>query len=288
MSIQEQTLRNLLPNLLDNEIKADLKKHEGKMLLRFHSCQVLINKIEPVVRDITNMWKNIYHLHEPSKNIVEIKDIDSSDEEDETLDITINVDDYEELMKEDDKENEEEAEKEEDDPIKIAAQVMASLPHSPPKLDTLQTCSSNVILATTDTILVGSLFATSQLLSTNMEVSTTSSIELQMSSSTVAIYDASTSTTLPFSATSCIVSLPSCSTISTTSDLSLVLVSSSMPACVTPICVTPVVTTPTIATSVLDSIINIPSNVSSQVSSAGATISTIVSTPPPKVTISEA
>lgn len=94
------------------KVKADLKKHEGKMLLRFHTCLILINDIEKVVREVTNTWKNIYHLHEPSKDpVVEIEDDNGSDEVDKTPDATVTIDDYEDLMKEDDKGNEEEAKK---------------------------------------------------------------------------------------------------------------------------------------------------------------------------------
>lgn len=220
--IHEQTIKQLLPNLSNADVKADLKKHEGKMLLRFHTCLVLINDIDLVVRDVPNMWKNIYHLHEPSKDLVEIKDDNSSEEEDDTLDITITIDDYEELMKDDVKEREEEDEKEENDRVRIAAQVIASLPHSPMKVSTssgIESSSAKVITSTTDTLFVGSLFATSQLLVTTMEVSTTSSTKLQTSPSTSAM---STSTT------TCRVSFPSFSTVLTTSDLSTIPVSSSV------------------------------------------------------------
>ena len=102
------------------------------------------------------MWKNIFHLHEPSSDPVEIKDIGSSDEEeDRTQSVTMDVDDYEDLMKKDDKEEEmeEEAEedKEEEDLVKIVVAVIASLPHSPPKMvtSTMEIASTGEIVSTT-------------------------------------------------------------------------------------------------------------------------------------------
>ena len=232
------------------------------------------------------MLKNIFHLHKPSNDPVEIKDIGSSDEEkDRTQSVTMDVDDYEDLMKKDDKETEEEAE---DDPVTIAAQVMASLPHSPPKMATsseLQSSSVSVIIATNDTLSVGSLPATSQLLATNMEVSTTSSTELQISSSTIATSTASTSTIFPVATSACTVRLPFSSVSSTSSVLSAMPTRTSIVD--TSVCVAPPIITLVIATTILDTSVNTPPNVATQVSSASATTSTIVSIPSPKATVSK-
>lgn len=72
--IYEQSFRKLFPNLIDVKVKVVMKTNKGKMMIRFHTCFILIKYIEHVVRDATNMWKNIYHLHKPSDDPVEIKD----------------------------------------------------------------------------------------------------------------------------------------------------------------------------------------------------------------------
>ena len=157
--IYEQSLKNLRPSLTGAEVKTEMKNHEGKMMIRFHTCLILIKDIEHVVNDATNMWKNIYHLHEPSKDPVEIIDYDSNndDEFDSTPSITVSLEELHELMEdkeEEDKEKEaKEEDKEEDDLVKIAAAVIASLPHSPPKTVTssrLESASAGLITSTSD------------------------------------------------------------------------------------------------------------------------------------------
>ena len=49
--IYEQSLRNLLPSLTEAEAKEAMKNHEGNMIIRFHTCLILIKDIENVVRD---------------------------------------------------------------------------------------------------------------------------------------------------------------------------------------------------------------------------------------------
>ena len=150
--IYEQTLKNLLPRLTNTEVKSSLKDHKGKMMIRFHTCLLLIKDIEHVVNDATNMWKNIYHLHKSSDDTVEIKDINSDDDSDDDDDIEDNPGDLHSIMQEVEEEaekelEEDEAEKEmeekedeqaevEEDPVQIAAAVIASLPHSPSKIVT--------------------------------------------------------------------------------------------------------------------------------------------------------
>ena len=53
--IYEQSLKNLRPSLTGAEVKAEMKNHEGKMMIRFHTCLILIKDIEHVVNDATNM-----------------------------------------------------------------------------------------------------------------------------------------------------------------------------------------------------------------------------------------
>lgn len=131
------------------------------------------------------------HLHKPSDDLVEIKDDDGDsddDEEDDTTRLTFDVQDYQ-ALRVDDEEKEEEAEEEdkekdeEDDPMKIAIEFISSFPHSPPKTTTslgLEITSIGMIATTTD---ISSALATSQLQVSAMEVSATSSTELQPSSS---------------------------------------------------------------------------------------------------------
>ena len=125
----------------------------------------MLKYIEHVVKNATGMWKNIYHLHKQSDFLVEVKDDDSDDKEEGTNFDTIQFDN-EEI--EDDKEEEATEEDKEDDeetcPMRIAAAVIASLPHSPRKL--VATSSSEIALAslivtTVDTSNVQSLFALS-------------------------------------------------------------------------------------------------------------------------------
>ena len=155
-------------------------------MIRFHTCLILIKDIEQVVIDATNMWKNIYHLHKPSKDDpVEIIDDDSSnnDEFENTSSILVSPEELHELIKdkrEEDKVKEaEEENKEEDDPVKIAAAVIASLPHSPPKMVTsTKEMASTEIMSTTASSIALSSPMSFQIQISTMQVSTISSIEL--------------------------------------------------------------------------------------------------------------
>ena len=40
-----------------------------------------MNNIESVIIQATNVWKDVYHLRQPSIEAIEIKDDDSSDDE---------------------------------------------------------------------------------------------------------------------------------------------------------------------------------------------------------------
>ena len=60
--IYEQTLRQLIPSLSDEEVQESLKKNEERITLKFNTCLNLINDIEHVVRNAKNTWNNIYSL----------------------------------------------------------------------------------------------------------------------------------------------------------------------------------------------------------------------------------
>ena len=71
-----------------------------------------------------------------------------------------------ELMEKEEEEKEEEAEeedKEEEDPIRIAAKVIASLPHSPPRtvISTMETTPASMIVSSSATSIAQSSPATS-------------------------------------------------------------------------------------------------------------------------------
>ena len=158
-----QTLRKLVHTLTNVEVNKALKDNENKMTLKFNTCLVLMKDIEYVVRNSTNTWRNVFHLHKWSEYPVEIKDDDDDSDKDEDNDedstqfVTV---DYQELMKDDEEEKEEEAieeakeDDEEIDPVKTAATVIASLPYSPSKLTTSSSskiASASFIVTTLDT-----------------------------------------------------------------------------------------------------------------------------------------
>ncbi|GLJ13237.1 hypothetical protein SUGI_0208460 [Cryptomeria japonica] len=160
--IYAQTLKQLLPNLTYKEVKEALKKNEHQMTLRFHTFLVLSKQIEAIVNNATIVWKRIYNLPMPSDPTVTIEG-DKDDEEDE-----------------EEKEEEEAAEEEgdtviigdeedtviigdeEDDPEQVAAEVIASLPHSPQK-GVASSASASRIVSTVATSIAQSLPITSQL-----------------------------------------------------------------------------------------------------------------------------
>ncbi|GLJ04869.1 hypothetical protein SUGI_0005160 [Cryptomeria japonica] len=172
--IYAQTLKQLLPNLTYKEVKEALKKNEHQMTLRFHTFLVLSKQIEAIVNNATIVWKRIYNLPMPSDPTVTIEG-DKDDEEDE-----------------EEKEEEEAAEEEgdtviigdeedtviigdeEDDPEQVAAEVIASLPHSPQK-GVASSASASRIVSTVATSIAQSLPITSQLQTPIV----TSSTELQ-------------------------------------------------------------------------------------------------------------
>ena len=106
-----------MPNLTEVEVKKALKEHENRMILKFNTCLILMKNVELVVKNATNVWKDVYHLHRPDKDPVEIKDDDNDKEEDDEEDnipsIIVTVEEMHDLMKDREEEKEEEA-KEED------------------------------------------------------------------------------------------------------------------------------------------------------------------------------
>ena len=92
-------------SLNDKEVKESLKKNEEKVTLRFNTFLVLLNDIEHIVRNVTNTWKNIYHLQKLSDFVVTISDKHDDDDNEPKKDEEIdakevthfdNVDDEEE------------------------------------------------------------------------------------------------------------------------------------------------------------------------------------------------
>lgn len=136
---REQTLRQLMPNLSDKEVRESLKKNEKKLTPKFDALLILSKDIESVVKSSTIAWKNIYGLHKPSDNVVQIDDKDGEyDDMEEDAEIK---DDEIENVDIDDADEEEEQEAtggslseiqniEDTDVEKIAVEIMTSLPHS--------------------------------------------------------------------------------------------------------------------------------------------------------------
>lgn len=87
--IREQTLRQLMPNLSDKEVKESLKKNEQKLTPKFNTFLILSKDIEPDVKSNIIAWKDIYGLHKPTKEVVQIEDVEKDDEE-------INIDEIDE------------------------------------------------------------------------------------------------------------------------------------------------------------------------------------------------
>ncbi|GLJ24337.1 hypothetical protein SUGI_0464530 [Cryptomeria japonica] len=264
--IYAQTLKQLLPNLTYKEVKEELKENEHQMTLRFHTFLVLSKQIEAIVNNATIVWKRIYKLPMPSDPTVTIEG-DKDDEEDE-----------------EEKEEEEAAEEEgdtviigdeedtviigdeEDDPEQVAAEVIASLPHSPQK-GVASSASASRIVSTVATSIAQSLPITSQLQTPTV----TSSTELQsMSLSTGMQSVASTEQQVTSSVTKITTSPAACIVSFATSPV----LTHSLAQMITPIS-TPVCTSilGTVGTSMSLPLVNpIP------VITATSTLSTIVTT----------
>ena len=131
------------------------------MILKFNTCLILMKNVESIVKNATNVWRDVYHLNKPAEDPVEIKDDESykeeDDEDDNTPLVTIIVEDMQDLMKDREEEKEEEAKEEdkqeEEDPMRIVVEVIASLPQFPPKfaISFVEIDSTSMIVSTLDT-----------------------------------------------------------------------------------------------------------------------------------------
>jgi Na+-transporting methylmalonyl-CoA/oxaloacetate decarboxylase gamma subunit len=179
--IHEKTLKQLMSNLIENEVKESLKKNEEKLILKFNTCLILLKEIEHVVKNATNTWKNVYLIHKLSDFLVSISDKDDEDDQEideEKIDEEIidfdNIDDEEEHEQEATKEGTQDVE--ETDPSKIATIVIASLRHSPRKTVTTsstKTTSAGLIVSITASTSIQSIFALVHLSISLTEVSNT-------------------------------------------------------------------------------------------------------------------
>ena len=116
-------------------MKKALLDNEDKMILMLNTCFILTNNKESVINQASGVWRTLYHLNQPSIEAVEIKDDDSSDnDEDESNNIPITQSELLEVMKEGEEEDKEEEALEVmeiDDMVRIASEAIASLSHSP-------------------------------------------------------------------------------------------------------------------------------------------------------------
>lgn len=158
---------------MHTEVKESLKKNEQKIIPRFNAFLILSKDIESIVQSNTIAWNNIYALHKPTKEVVQIVD-DKDDEEKE--DIEKKNDEEINNVERDDTEDEEFQEAtggdlpkiqsiQDLDPEKIVADVMTSLPLSlskelsPPssEKDTAESIEVNTILPSTQLIVGATL-----------------------------------------------------------------------------------------------------------------------------------
>ena len=87
------------------------------MILKFYTCLILMKNVESVVKNGTDVWKDVYNLHKLAEDPVEIKYDENEKEEDDKDDNTplviVTIEEMQDLMKGREEEKEEEA-KEED------------------------------------------------------------------------------------------------------------------------------------------------------------------------------
>ena len=146
-----------------------MKEHEGRMILKFNTCLILMKNIESVVKHAIDIWRDVFHLNKTTNETIEIKDDDSDDEDDNIPLVPVTEGEMQELMEEKEEEEKEEEAKEEDkdeeDPVIIAAEVIAYVPHSPPKTVTssMETTSASETVSSSATSIAQSSPATSQL-----------------------------------------------------------------------------------------------------------------------------
>ena len=129
-----------------------------------------MKNIESVVKHASDVWKDVYHLRKPSEETVEIKDDDSSDNDEDDFDnipsVTVTLGEVHALIEEkEEEEKKEEAleeEKDEDDPVRIVAKAIASLPYTPPNtITSVESTSTSEIVSTIATSFTQSASTTS-------------------------------------------------------------------------------------------------------------------------------
>ena len=84
--IFEQQFKQLVPNLTDEEVKKALLDHEDQMILKLNTCFILMKNTKSIIRQASDVWKDVYHPRQPSTKVVEIKDDDSSDNDEDEFD----------------------------------------------------------------------------------------------------------------------------------------------------------------------------------------------------------
>jgi len=88
-NIHDQTLRKVMPDLSDKEVKEALKRHGQALTPKLNAILILSNDIESVVKSNTNAWKKNYGLNvvKPTKEVVKVDDVndDEEDMEDQSI-----------------------------------------------------------------------------------------------------------------------------------------------------------------------------------------------------------
>lgn len=214
-----------MPNLDDKEVKESLKKNEENLTLRFNTCLILLKDIEHVVKNATNISKNVFLLQKLSDFVVSASDKEHDDnelEKDEEIDVE-EVTHFDNVNDEKEEQGQEATEEyvhdiEETNLVKIIAEVIASLPHSPRKslkTSSLEKASVGLIVTNIVGTSTQSIFAPIQLNTTLTEVKKNSSIKQPSlpSTSTFVTVGTSTINILVISVVSTFLANPATSTI---------------------------------------------------------------------------
>ena len=223
--IYEKTLRQCMPSVTDKEVKESIKRNEEKLTLKFDTCLVLMKYIEHVVKNAKNTWKRVYLLRKMDDSSVTVSEKDDDDEKekndreenDEETTHFDNIDNEEEHEQEDSEEDTQDIE--ENDPIKIVAVVIASLPYSPRKVLTTSSMETASARFNTPSTTRQSIFAPIQLRTSFTEVPSTSSSELQTLPSSTVIKTSILDTTVLDTSIFALIGTPT--SISTISEISI-------------------------------------------------------------------
>ena len=81
-----------MSSLSDKEVKESLTKNKENMTSKFNAFLILSKDIESIVKSNTTTWKNIYILHKPSEEVLQVDD-EKDDEEDVEKDYEVINDD---------------------------------------------------------------------------------------------------------------------------------------------------------------------------------------------------